>query len=139
MGEASVALLKLKPVRFKYREADEHGQRPQQYGLIADEVAEVIPELVIYSDHGQPETVACQTLSSLLLNEFQKAQARHAQDAAKLAGLTRVADAQAQELVALRRETAHRAQQYTTLAARLEQLQKVTAQLAAIGVADIAP
>lgn len=52
MGEAGVGLLRLKPVRFKYREADEHGQRPQQYGLIAEKVAEVMPELVIYDGRG---------------------------------------------------------------------------------------
>ena len=71
MGESSAALLKLKPVTFHYKTADEQGEKPLQFGLIAEDVAEVLPQLVVYDDHNQPETVAYQTLSSLLLNEFQ--------------------------------------------------------------------
>ncbi|CAN0260808.1 unnamed protein product, partial [Phaeothamnion confervicola] len=72
MGVASDALLKLRPVTFHYKQVDEAGERPLQYGLIAEEVAEVMPALVVRDEHGQPETVAYQTLSSLLLNEYQK-------------------------------------------------------------------
>ena len=43
-----------------------------QYGLIAEEVETVMPELVVYNDKAQPETVAYQTLVPLLLNELQK-------------------------------------------------------------------
>ena len=43
-----------------------------QYGLIAEEVAERMPELVIYDKAGQPETVKYQLLSVLLLNELKK-------------------------------------------------------------------
>ncbi len=57
---------------FRYKKADENGQKPEQYGLIAEEVAKVMPELVIYNEKGQPETVAYQTLAPLLLNELQK-------------------------------------------------------------------
>ena len=72
MGDTSDRLLKLRPVTFRYKKADESGQKPEQYGLIAEEVAKVMPELVIYNEKGQPETVAYQTLAPLLLNELQK-------------------------------------------------------------------
>jgi hypothetical protein len=72
MGDASDRLLALRPVRFRYKKADENGQKPEQYGLIAEEVAKVMPELVVYNQKGQPETVAYQTLAPLLLNELQR-------------------------------------------------------------------
>jgi hypothetical protein len=79
MGNASDRLLALRPVRFRYKQADENGQKPEQYGLIAEEVAKVMPELVVYNTKGQPETVAYQTLAPLLLNELQR---EHSQVAA---------------------------------------------------------
>ncbi len=63
-------LYKLRPVSFKYNpELDKSGQT--QYGLIAEEVEQQIPELVIYKD-GQPEAVKYQVLPILLLNELKK-------------------------------------------------------------------
>ena len=72
MGDSSDRLLKLHPVTFRYKQPDEKGQKPEQYGLIAEEVAKVMPELVVYNQKGQPETVAYQTLAPLLLNELQR-------------------------------------------------------------------
>jgi len=72
VGTASERLLKLRPVTFRYKKAEEDGSNPEHYGLIAEEVAKVMPELVIYNDSGQPETVAYQTLTPLLLNELQR-------------------------------------------------------------------
>jgi trimeric autotransporter adhesin len=72
MGNVSDRLLALRPVTFRYKKADENGQKPEQYGLIAEEVAKVMPELVVYNNQGQPETVAYQTLAPLLLNELQR-------------------------------------------------------------------
>jgi hypothetical protein len=72
MGQASGRLLDLNPVTFRYREARSSGERPLEYGLIAEEVAEVFPELVVFDGDGQPETVKYRLLSTLLLNELQK-------------------------------------------------------------------
>jgi trimeric autotransporter adhesin len=72
MGDTSDRLLRLRPVIFRYKLPDEQGQKPEQYGLIAEEVAQVMPELVVYNEKGQPETVAYQTLTPLLLNELQR-------------------------------------------------------------------
>jgi hypothetical protein len=72
MGEASSGLLKLRPVIFRYKQAQEDGSHPLQYGLIAEEVAEVNPRLVQFDKDGQPQTVLYHLLPAMLLNEFQK-------------------------------------------------------------------
>src|SRR5208282_1652664 len=69
MGDASDKLMKLRPVTFTYK-ADSTGTK--QYGLIAEEVEKVYPELVIDGADGKPETVAYQVLPAMLLNEVQK-------------------------------------------------------------------
>jgi hypothetical protein len=56
MGEASDKLMKLRPVSFRYK-GEPDGAR--QYGLIAEEVARVYPELVIRDAVRQPETICC--------------------------------------------------------------------------------
>jgi hypothetical protein len=72
MGDTSSGLLRLRPVTFRYKKPYEDGSRPIQYGLIAEEVAEVYPDLVARSADGQVETVKYQLLDSMLLNELQK-------------------------------------------------------------------
>jgi hypothetical protein len=75
MGDVSRGLLRLRPVTFRYRKAFEDGSKPMQYGLIAEEVAEVYPDLVAHSADGQIETVKYQLLDVMLLNEVQRQQA----------------------------------------------------------------
>jgi hypothetical protein len=58
MAEASERLLKLRPVTFRYKQPNALGEKPIQYGLIAEEVAEVLPELVVRNKAGRPESVA---------------------------------------------------------------------------------
>jgi hypothetical protein len=74
MAATSDRLLQLRPVTFRYKETFEDGEQPLQYGLIAEEVADVFPELVVFNEQSQPETVKYRLLSSLLLNELQKQQ-----------------------------------------------------------------
>ena len=47
-------------------------RKPLDYGLIAEEVAEVYPDLVVKGADGQIETVQYQKLTPMLLNELQK-------------------------------------------------------------------
>src|SRR6516162_6470451 len=75
MGEASRKLLQLRPVTFRYQRPFDDGSKPIQYGLVAEEVADVFPDLVARSADGQIETVKYQVLDSLLLNEVQRQQA----------------------------------------------------------------
>ncbi len=72
MGQASSGLRRLRPVTFYYKQAQQGGPRQVQYGLIAEEVAAVYPELVEYSDTGEPFTVRYHLLSTMLLNEVQR-------------------------------------------------------------------
>jgi hypothetical protein len=76
MADASRRLLQLRPVTFRYTQAYGDGSKPLQFGLVAEEVAEVFPELAVRSADGQVETVHYETLNVLLLNELQKQQAR---------------------------------------------------------------
>jgi hypothetical protein len=85
MANASERLLKLRPVTFRYKKPNAEGEKPVQYGLIAEEVAEVFPELVVYNKEGKPETVAYHLLASLLLNELQKEHSQVLNDHEQLA------------------------------------------------------
>jgi hypothetical protein len=69
MADSSDKLMQLRPVSFLYK-ADETGAR--QYGLIAEEVEKVYPELVVHDADGKAETVAYHLLPPMLLNEVQK-------------------------------------------------------------------
>jgi len=74
MAEASEGLRHLRPVTFRYTAEHAPGERPRQYGLIAEEVAEVYPDLVVYTPTGEVETVQYHQLPVMLLNEFQQQQ-----------------------------------------------------------------
>ena len=72
MGDASSKLFDLRPVTFFYKPQYDDGSHHLQYGLIAEEVAKVYPEMVAYDKDGQPFTVLYQMLAPMLLKEFQK-------------------------------------------------------------------
>ena len=72
MDRASDNLMQLRPVTFHYKEEYDSGEGRLQYGLIAEEAAEVYPELVVYDDTGKVKTVEYQKLPAMLLNELQK-------------------------------------------------------------------
>ena len=69
MDKASETLHKLKPVSFKFN-SDWKGTK--QYGLIAEEVAEVDPQLVVRGRDGEIMAVHYEQISNMLLNEFLK-------------------------------------------------------------------
>lgn len=68
MGSDTDRLMKLRPVTFAMKN---DASKIKNYGLIAEEVHEVFPELVVYKD-GIPEAVRYHDLAVMLLNEFQK-------------------------------------------------------------------
>src|SRR5204863_5805377 len=75
MGAASEALLALRPVSFHYKpELDKTGI--PQFGLIAEEVAKMNPDLVTHDGKGQLNTVRYEAVNAMLLNEFLKAHRR---------------------------------------------------------------
>jgi hypothetical protein len=87
MGDASRGLMRLRPVTFRYQKPFADGSQSIQYGLIAEEVEEVYPDLVARSADGQIETVKYQVLDAMLLNELQRQQAEIAQLRDQLARL----------------------------------------------------
>ncbi len=79
MGETTERLLELRPVVFRYKPEMQQHERPLEYGLIAEEVAEVFPDLVVYDEEGKAFTVKYHLLSSMLLNELKKLHERFAE------------------------------------------------------------
>ncbi len=71
----SEKILNLRPVTFSYKRADEKGGFPMQFGLIAEEVAKVLPELVQFDEEGKPLAVFYHLLTPLLLAELQRGHA----------------------------------------------------------------
>jgi hypothetical protein len=76
MGDASSKLLQLRPVTFLYKPQYDDGSHALQYGLIAEEVAKLYPDMVGYDKDGQPSSVKYQSLAPMLLNEVQKQNAQ---------------------------------------------------------------
>jgi hypothetical protein len=72
LGDASERLYELRPVKFRYIKPDEQGQKPLQFGLIAEEVADVLPELVYRNADGKVEGVRYDELAPILVREVQK-------------------------------------------------------------------
>jgi hypothetical protein len=72
MDHASDGLFRLRPVTFRYKKPYADGSTPVDYGLIAEEVAEVYPDMVSKNASGQIETVQYSKLAPMLLNEVQK-------------------------------------------------------------------
>ena len=71
MEKASEAILALKPVTFLYKkEVEPNGAI--MFGLIAEDVEKVDPELVTRNEKGEPETVRYDAVNAMLLNEFLK-------------------------------------------------------------------
>jgi hypothetical protein len=69
MNKASEAILALKPVTFHYKT---DGSGMPQFGLIAEDVAEINPDLVVRDADGNPYTVRYEAVNAMLLNEFLK-------------------------------------------------------------------
>jgi hypothetical protein len=72
MGDSSSKLFQLRPVSFFYKPQYDDGTHALQYGLIAEEVAAIYPEMALYDKDGQPSGVKYQMLAPMLLNELQK-------------------------------------------------------------------
>jgi trimeric autotransporter adhesin len=71
MDKASEAIFSLRPVTFRYKKALEPKGVPQ-FGLVAEEVAKVNPDLVLADSNGKPYTVRYDEVNAMLLNEFLK-------------------------------------------------------------------
>ena len=71
MAKASEAILCVRPVSFRYKKQVDP-TRSLSFGLIAEEVAQIDPDLVTPDRDGKPETVRYDAVNAMLLNEFLK-------------------------------------------------------------------
>ena len=83
MDKASEAILALKPVTFRYKHEIDP-KRILQFGLVAEEVAKVNPDLVVRDEKGEIYTVRYDAVNALLLNEFLKEHRKVEQQAYKM-------------------------------------------------------
>jgi hypothetical protein len=120
MAGYSGRLYDLRPVTYRYKEPHADGSKPEEPGLIAEEVAEIYPDLVTYDSDGQVETVQYHKLTPMLLNEIQRQQ--------------RLLKAQGDEIDALqaeaRRLEAALAEQNARVADRLAKLEAASTAIA---------
>ena len=71
MDKASEAIHALKPVTFRYKQELDPDGIPQ-FGLVAEDVEKVNPDLVTRNAEGRPYTVRYEAVNAMLLNEFLK-------------------------------------------------------------------
>jgi hypothetical protein len=95
MGATTDHLMKLRPVTFIYKNDE---QKTKQYGLVAEEVEQVYPELVVHDPDGKVESVRYSMLTSMLLNELQKQTKENARQAEQLRDQTTRNEIQAVKL-----------------------------------------
>ena len=113
MDSGSAKLAHLRPVTFHYK-SDPNG--PLHYGLIAEEVAKVYPDLVVRDPAGQIEGVRYDELSPLLLKEVQQLDQANAALTAEVRALK---DGQAQLRAAAARDNEQRSAEFRALKAKL--------------------
>jgi Chaperone of endosialidase len=126
MEKASELLYSLKPVSFRYNKEYDVTQT-LAFGLIAEEVAEVYPDLVGRNPKGEPESVRYEQINSMLLNEFLKEHRKVEKQAGTIAELTATVAQQQknfQAKIAKLEETVT-----TRLQEQAAQIQKVSAQV----------
>jgi hypothetical protein len=84
MGDVTADLMKLRPVTFRYKAPYDDGSRLLQYGLIAEEVAKVMPDLVQFDKQGKPFTVRYNAVNAMLLEQVQKQQTQIQEQEARI-------------------------------------------------------
>jgi hypothetical protein len=120
MDKTSEAILALKPVTFHYKKEFDPKGAPQ-FGLVAEEVAKVNPDLVVADDQGKPFTVRYDEVNAMLLNEFLKEHHKVEEQGDRQQKLEATVAQQQQEIQALT----------ATLKAQAAQIQKVSDELGA--------
>jgi len=101
MDKASEAILGLKPVSFRYKKELDPAGIPQ-FGLVAEDVAKVAPDLVARDEEGKPYTVRYEAVNAMLLNEFLKAHRTIEEQQGTISGLKSALAQQEKEIKALR-------------------------------------
>jgi hypothetical protein len=92
MDKASEMLFALKPVTFRYKNEIDPA-RTQQFGLVAEDVEKVNPDLVVGDKEGKPYTVRYEQINAMLLNEFLKEHKAFVEEQHKVKQLERQVEA----------------------------------------------
>ena len=129
MGQASEGLFALKPVTFHYKKGIDPAGR-SQFGLVAEEVERVNPDLVVRDKEGKPYSVRYDQVNAMVLNEFLK-EHRTVQELKSTATMQEATIAQLKAIVAQQQKdfqatAAHQQKQIEALTAGL---QRVSAQV----------
>jgi len=118
MNKASEAILALKPVSFRYKQDIDPDGVPQ-FGLIAEEVEKINPDLVVRDEQGKVMTVRYEAVNAMLLNEFLK---EHRNVAEQQSTITELKATVAKQQEAFGSKIAQQQQQIEALAAGLEKV-----------------
>jgi trimeric autotransporter adhesin len=100
MEKASETIRSLRPVSFRYKKEIDPAQ-PLCFGLIAEEVAEVNPNLVTLDCEGKPETVRYEAINAMLLSEFLKQHTAFLEEHCKVEKLEATVSRQQKQIEAL--------------------------------------
>ena len=84
MDNASEVLFGLKPVAFRYKKEIDPKRIPQ-FGLVAEEVEKVNPDLIVRDKEGRPYSVRYDQVNAMLLNEFLKEHRKNEEQEATIA------------------------------------------------------
>jgi hypothetical protein len=128
MDHASEPLFSFKPVTFRYKKGidPEDPEHKSEFGLVAEDVEKVNPDLVVRDKTGKPYSVRYDQVDTMLLNEFLKEHKRVEEQQATIAELE--GDAARQEKI-----SAQQQKQIAALTAAMKeqaaQIQRVSAQL----------
>jgi hypothetical protein len=118
MDQTSEAIVKLKPVTFHYNNRDSE-TKELDYGLIAEDVAEVNPDWVIY-EKGEPFSVRYSEINVMLLNEFLKEHKKVEEQQASIAELKSTVTLQQKGMEVLTAQLKEQAAQIQRVSAQLE-------------------
>jgi hypothetical protein len=129
MDEKSEAILALHPVTFRYKN-DLDPSKTAQFGLIAEEVAGVDPDLVTRDDKGEVYSVRYEAVNAMLLNEFLKEHSKVSELQTALRRQQEQVTQQQKEIGELRTLKEQAAQQQQQIGELAAQIQRVSAQLA---------
>src|SRR6266516_7721082 len=134
MDQTSEAILALKPVTFHYKS---DSSNTPQFGLIAEEVAKVNPDLVVRDENGEVYTVRYDAVNAMLLNEFLKEHRKVQELQATVAELNSTVEKQQATIAQQQKDSqstaAEQQREIKALTASLKeqaaQIQKVSAQI----------
>jgi uncharacterized coiled-coil protein SlyX len=127
MDKASETLYHLKPVTFRYKKEIDQTQS-LEYGLVAEDVAEVDPNLAVRDGKGQIETVRYTAVNAMLLNEFLKEHKKVEDQQATIAELKSTVVQQQKGMEVLTAQLKEQAAQIQRVSAQVE-MSKPTPQV----------